>query len=54
MPARLEDSAEGLLAKPVFGKSNLIYTLVNADGLMKVPLNSGGLEAGDWVEVQLF
>jgi molybdopterin molybdotransferase len=38
----------------VFGKSNLIYTLVNADGLLKVPLNSGGLEAGDWVEVQLF
>jgi molybdopterin molybdotransferase len=50
----LEDTAEGLIAIPVFGKSNLIYTLVNADGLLKVPLNSGGLEAGDWVEVQLF
>ena len=54
VPAKLEDSDEGLIAKPVFGKSNLIYTLVNADGLLKVPLNSGGLEAGDWVEVQLF
>jgi molybdopterin molybdotransferase len=54
VPARLEDSANGLLAVPVFGKSNLIYTLVNADGLIKVPLNKGGLLAGDWVEVRLF
>ena len=54
VPARLEDSAEGLLATPVFGKSNLIYTLVNADGLIKVPLNKGGLRTGEWVEVRLF
>lgn len=54
VPARLEAGAEGLLAIPVFGKSNLIYTLVNADGLIKVPLNKGGLLAGDWVEVRLF
>lgn len=54
VPARLEDGAEGLLAVPVFGKSNLIYTLVNADGLIKIPLNKGGLLAGDWVEVRLF
>jgi molybdopterin molybdotransferase len=54
VPARLEDGSEGLLATPVFGKSNLIYTLVNADGLIKVPLNKGGLLAGDWVEVRLF
>ncbi|MCP4419069.1 MAG: molybdopterin molybdotransferase MoeA [Chloroflexi bacterium] len=54
VPARLEDGIEGLLATPVFGKSNLIYTLVNADGLIKVPLNKGGLLAGDRVEVRLF
>lgn len=54
VPARLQDSAEGLLAIPVFGKSNLIYTLVNADGLIKIPLNKGGLLAGEWVEVRLF
>lgn len=54
VPARLEETAEGLLAHPVFGKSNLIYTLVNADGLIKVPLNKGGLTAGEWVEVYLF
>ncbi len=54
VPARLQDGPEGLIAVPVFGKSNLIYTLVNADGLIKVPLNKGGLLAGDWVEVRLF
>ena len=54
VPSRLHDSPEGLIASPVFGKSNLIYTLVNADGLLKVPLNKGGLTAGEWVEVQLF
>lgn len=54
IPARLEEDAEGLLATPVFGKSNLIFTLVNADGLLKVPLNKGGLVAGEWVEVRLF
>lgn len=54
VPAKLEKSAVGLTAIPVFGKSNLIYTLVNADGLIKVPLNKAGLEVGEWVEVQLF
>jgi molybdopterin molybdotransferase len=54
VPARLHDSVDGLAATPVFGKSNLIYTLVNADGLLKVPLNKAGLLAGEWVEVRLF
>jgi len=54
VPARLEETTGGLIAMPVFGKSNLIYTLVNADGMIKVPLNKGGLLAGDEVEVRLF
>ncbi len=54
VPARLFEGDEGLMAAPVFGKSNLIYTLVNADGLLKVPLNKAGLEAGEQVEIQLF
>ncbi len=54
VPARLEQDAGGLLAVPVFGKSNLIYTLVGADGLIVVPLNRAGLMAGDTVEVRLF
>lgn len=54
VPARLERVGEELLAVPVFGKSNLIYTLVGADGLIQVPLNRGGLMAGERVEVRLF
>jgi len=54
VPARLEQLQGELVAVPVFGKSNLIYTLVGADGLVKVPLNLGGLTAGDLVEVTLF
>jgi len=41
-------------AVPVFGKSNLIYTLVRSDGMVKVELDQGGLRAGDWVAVILF
>lgn len=54
VPTRLTAGESGLLATPVFGKSNLIYTLVHADGLIKVPLNKGGLVAGDMVEVRVF
>lgn len=52
--ARLVERDGELWAEPVFGKSNLIFTLVNADGLLKVPLNANGLEANEWVEVSLF
>ena len=54
VPARLEAAADGPLVVPIFGKSNLIYTLVGADGLIVVPLNRAGLMAGDQVEVRLF
>jgi len=40
-------------AVPVLGKSNLIYTLVNAQGTVVVPLDSNGIAAGTWVEVIL-
>jgi len=43
-----------LWADPVFGKSNLIYTMVKADGLLCVPLDSNGVHEGEWVEVSLF
>jgi molybdopterin molybdotransferase len=52
---RLKRSADGLLeAVPVFGKSNLIFTLIRADGMLRVPLDAGGLSAGATVEVVLF
>ncbi len=39
------------LAEPLFGKSNLIFTLAGADALLRVPLNSGGLDAGSLVDL---
>lgn len=54
VPVRLLQQDNGWLAEPVFGKSNLIYRLVNADGLIYVPLDMGGLKAGETVNVTLF
>jgi molybdopterin molybdotransferase len=50
---RLEERDDGLWAVPVLGKSNLIYTLVNAEGTIKIALDSNGLRAGEWVTVVL-
>jgi molybdopterin molybdotransferase len=51
---RLEQREDGVWADPIFGKSNLIFTLVKADGMIKVPLDKTGLSAGEWVEVRLY
>jgi len=51
IPARLEGSPEGWIADPVFGKSNLIFTLVRADGLIRIPANTTGLPEGSRVDV---
>lgn len=50
---RLETRDGELWAVPVLGKSNLIYTLVNADGAIKIPLDANGLRAGEWVTVMI-
>jgi molybdopterin molybdotransferase len=54
VPVRLFELNGQWMAEPIFGKSNLIYTLVNADGLVTVPLNSNGFRAGMIVNVLLF
>ena len=55
VPVRLVQNDNGdLAAEPVFGKSNLIYTLIRADGLVQVPLDRAGLYAGESVAVRLF
>lgn len=41
-------------ARPTFGKSNLIYTLIHSHGLVVVGRDANGLQAGEQVEVQLF
>jgi molybdopterin molybdotransferase len=50
---RLSRTAAGYQADPVFGKSNLIFTLVRADGLVRIPAAANGLSAGEIVEVRL-
>jgi molybdopterin molybdotransferase len=51
---RLEQRPDGVWAEPVFGKSNLIYTLVRADGMVRIELDKGGLTEAEWVQVILF
>ena len=50
----LRSEGEILWADPVLGKSGLISTMVKAQGLLRLPLNSEGLEKGEPVEVLLF
>lgn len=49
---REEDGEQ--VAEPLFGKSNLIYTLTRADGSVTVPADLGGLYAGERVSVSLY
>jgi molybdopterin molybdotransferase len=52
VPCTLETSGNGdLRATPIFGKSNLIFTLVRSDGLIVIPLDAGGVPAGATVRV---
>lgn len=46
--------AQRLLAVPLPNKSGAIFTLVKADGMVRIDLNQDGLEAGEEVEVILF
>lgn len=43
-----------VFAEPVLGKSGLIHTMVKADGLVSIDVNSEGLNKGTRVEVILF
>ena len=53
MRVRLEAREGEMWAVPVFGKSNLIFTLVRSEGVVEVSLNSNGIPAGDTVTVIL-
>ncbi|NPV65844.1 MAG: molybdopterin molybdotransferase MoeA [Anaerolineae bacterium] len=54
IPVVLHENDDTIKADPIFGKSNLIFTLVRADGLARIPLDATGLRAGDAVDVYLF
>ncbi len=58
VPVRLtrlqENEADSYLAEPIFAKSNLIFSLSAADGLICIPTEVTGLAAGERVRVHLF
>jgi len=51
---RLENHGGIIKAVPIFGKSGLISTLLDADGLIKIDINAEGLYEGNKVTVYLF
>ena len=50
----LLDNEQGLQAKPVFGGSGLLRTMVQADGYIVIPRESEGMMEGEEVEVYIF
>jgi len=54
VPVRIVEQDGKVWAEPVLGKSNLIYTLIRADGTIEVPLDANGLHRGDLVRVRMF
>ncbi len=48
--ACLNSSAEGYRVEPIFSKSNLIFSLVRANCMIRVPPDATGLSAGEMVE----
>jgi molybdopterin molybdotransferase len=52
-PIPLSGGGDNWRAEPVFGKSNLIFSLAAADGLVRISPETTGISAGETVEVQL-
>ena len=50
---RLVNKKRALWAEPILGKSGLIHTMVQADGLIEIGMNTEGLDQGTVVEVIL-
>lgn len=53
VPVKLIPIEVGYQADPIFGKSNLIFTLSRADGLLKISADATGISAGEIVDVYL-
>jgi len=53
VPVKLHNRGKRLYAEPIFYKSNLIFSLVRADGIAYVPRDSNGIPAGKKIKVFL-
>ncbi|MHB8772438.1 MAG: molybdopterin molybdotransferase MoeA [Syntrophales bacterium] len=51
---KIEEHQGRVSARPLFGKSGMLSTLVKADGFVVVPIHAEGIPAGETVEVILF
>jgi molybdopterin molybdotransferase len=54
IPVKLQPFSNGYDARPVFFKSSLIFNLAWADGMICIPADANGLDAGTPVQVILF
>jgi molybdopterin molybdotransferase len=54
IPVKIEERNGELYAEPVFGKSNLMFALVKADGIARIPLDRAGMSAGETVMIRVF
>ena len=52
VPVRLIAGPQGWTAEPIFYKSNLIFTLAQADGMLHIPPDATGLELGALAQVE--
>ena len=53
VPVKLSPDGEGYSAEPIFGKSNLIFTLARADGLLHIAPEATGINSGEIGQVML-
>jgi molybdopterin molybdotransferase len=54
VPVQVINQSGENIAEPIYGKSNLIFTLVRADGMVRIPPDATGLSAGQEVEIIIF
>ena len=54
VPVKITNKDDKLYAKPVFGKSNLINTLVFSDGYISIPPEKRGLYKNSKVKVKKY
>jgi molybdopterin molybdotransferase len=54
VPVRLEELDKGWRAIPIFSKSNYIFSLVAADGMICIPSDQTGMDAGNFVDVVIY
>jgi molybdopterin molybdotransferase len=53
IPVKLSRASGAYLAEPIFFKSNLIFTLAQADGLAHIPADATGRSVGEIIDVVL-